>query len=70
MKILLDECVPRNRGVEYEQNPIGRKISLIIFRAKSNRLRDLQPYTKACLARLSSIRPGEVVRILAAEVDR
>jgi hypothetical protein len=52
-----------DQGIEYQQNLTGRKIAIIIFRAKSNRLKDLLPHVSACLAHIASIRPGQIVRI-------
>jgi predicted nuclease of predicted toxin-antitoxin system len=52
-----------DQGMEYEQNLIGRKIAIITFHAKSNRLKDLLPLVPACLTLLSSTRPGKIVRI-------
>ena len=52
-----------DRGVEYEQNLKGRKIAIIIFRARSNRLVDLLPHLSACLSIMRSIQPGEVIRV-------
>jgi len=52
-----------DQGIEYQQNLTGRNIAIIIFRTKSNRLKDLLPHVSACLAHISSIRPGQIVRI-------
>ena len=52
-----------DQGFEYEQNLRDRKIALIIFRTKSNRLRDLLAHIAACKAVLATIKPGEVVRV-------
>ncbi len=52
-----------DRGFEYEQNLTGRKIAVVIFRAKSNRLADLTPLVVACLAQMRSLRPGQIARI-------
>ena len=52
-----------DQGVEYQQNLAARKIAIIIFHAKSNRLKDLLPLVPACLAQIASIRPGQIVRI-------
>ena len=51
-----------DQGIEYQQNLTGRKIA-IILRAKSNRLHDLLQLVPACLARIESIRPGQIVNI-------
>jgi hypothetical protein len=58
-----DVFVTVDQGIEYQQNLTARKIAIVIFRAKSNRLKDLLPLVPACLARLESIQPGQVVRI-------
>jgi hypothetical protein len=52
-----------DQGIEYQQNLTARKIAIIIFRTKSNRLKDLLPHVPACLAHIESIRPGQIVRI-------
>ena len=52
-----------DRGLEYEQNLAGRKIALIVFRTGSIALKELLLHLPACLARLASIRPGQIVRI-------
>jgi len=52
-----------DQGFEYEQNLRDRKIALIIFRTKSNRLRDLLAHIAACKAVLATIKHGEVARI-------
>jgi hypothetical protein len=52
-----------DQGVEYQQNLTARKIAIVIFCAKSNRLKDLLPLVPACLAGIESIQPGQVLRI-------
>jgi len=52
-----------DQGIEYQQNLAGRSIAIIIFRTKSNRLKDLLPHVSACLAHIESIRPSQIVRI-------
>jgi predicted nuclease of predicted toxin-antitoxin system len=58
-----DVLLTVDRGLEYEQNLTGRKIAVIIFRTKSIALRDLLPHITACLAYLSSIRPGQILKV-------
>src|SRR5216684_3823117 len=53
-----------DQGLEYQQNLTGRNIAIIIFRTKSNRLKDLLPYVPVCLAHIESIQPGQIVRIV------
>src|SRR5229473_2617928 len=52
-----------DQGIEYKQNLTGRNIAIIIFRTKSNRLKDLLPQVPACRAYIESIQPGQIVRI-------
>jgi hypothetical protein len=52
-----------DQGIEYQQNLTARKIAIIIFRAKSNRLKDLLPHVPACLAHNASIQPGQIIKI-------
>jgi len=52
-----------DKGIEYEQNPTGRSIAIIIVRAKSNRLADLLPHAAECVARISSLQRGQIARI-------
>ena len=52
-----------DQGIEYQQNLEGRKIAIIIFRTKSNRLKDLLPLVSVCLEHVESIQPGQIVRI-------
>lgn len=40
----------------------GRRLAILIIRAKSNRLIDILPHVEACLSIMNGIQPGEVVR--------
>jgi hypothetical protein len=55
-----------DQGIEYRQNLTGRSIAIVIFRTKSNRLKDLLPHVPACLGHIESIQPGQIVRIEGA----
>ncbi len=61
-----DVFVTMDQGIEYQQNLSGRKIAIIIVRAKSNRLHNLLQLVPACLAHIESIQPGQIVSIHAA----
>jgi hypothetical protein len=52
-----------DQGFEYQQNLTARKVAIVIFRAKSNRLKDLLSLVPACLAHMKSIQPGQIVTI-------
>lgn len=58
-----DVLLTVDQGFEYEQNLKARSLAVIIFRVKSNRLRELLPHVPACLSHLKSIQPGQIVRI-------
>jgi hypothetical protein len=58
-----DVFLTTDQGIEYQQNVTGRNIAIIIFRTKSNRLRDLLPHVPACLAHIGSIQSGQIARI-------
>lgn len=50
-------------GLQYQQNMAGRTISILIVRAKSNRLSDLLLLVEPCLAAMESVEPGQVIRV-------
>jgi hypothetical protein len=55
--------VTMDKGLEYEQNLTLRKIAILLFRAKSNRLADLLLLAPICLEQMRWIRPGAVIRV-------
>jgi hypothetical protein len=52
-----------DKGLQYEQNLTGRNIAIVIVRARSNRLVDLVPLVPACRSIMSSIQPGQMIRL-------
>jgi hypothetical protein len=52
-----------DRGIQFQQNISGRNIAILVVRARSNRLADLLPLMPQCLLAISSIQPGQVIRI-------
>jgi len=58
-----DALVTVDQNIYYQQNLTERKIAVVIIRASSNRLEDLEPYFPACVLALRSIRPGTVVEV-------
>ena len=55
--------VTLDRGIEYEQNLRGRRIAIVLMRAKSSRLVDLVPHMAEILEKLGTIEPGQLVQI-------
>jgi len=58
-----DVVVTIDRNLRYQQNLTGRKIALLIVRARSNRVVDLEPHFPACAEALQTIQPGTVVEV-------
>ncbi len=58
-----DLFLTMDKGLQYQQNLEGHRIAILIIRARSNRLEDLLPLLSACRLVMSSIQPGEVVRV-------
>jgi hypothetical protein len=58
-----DVLLTMDKGLEYEQNLRGRRIAVVIIRAKSNRLADILPHVPACVAAIGSVRAGEFYRV-------
>ena len=52
-----------DQGIEYQQNLRDRKIGVIIFRAKSNRLKDLLTLWPDCFAYMNTIQQGQIIKI-------
>jgi len=58
-----DVLLTSDRNIKYQQNMTGRTVSILILRAKSNRMKDLLPLMPACAEALLSIQPGRVVEV-------
>ena len=57
-----DVLLTMDQGIEYQQNLTGRSIAIIIFRTKSNRLKDLFTGVPACPRDIESSGHGQIVR--------
>jgi predicted nuclease of predicted toxin-antitoxin system len=55
-----DVLVTLDTNISYQQNLAVRKISILILRSRSNRLKDLTPYFPAVATSLQLIKPGEI----------
>ncbi len=58
-----DVLLTSDRNIRYQQNMTGRRVSILILRAKSNRMKDLLPLMPACAEALLGIEPGRVVEV-------
>lgn len=62
-EVKFDVLVTIDTNLRHQQNLTGRKIAIVILRARSNRLTDLIPHFPACLKALQSIKPGEIIYV-------
>jgi predicted nuclease of predicted toxin-antitoxin system len=56
-----DVLLTVDQGIPYQQRLQGRRISLIIIHATSNKIEVLRPHVPAVLEALNSISPGQVI---------
>jgi predicted nuclease of predicted toxin-antitoxin system len=58
-----DVIVTTDRGMAGQQNLRGRRLSILILRAATNRLKDLQALMPSALSALSSIERGQIITV-------
>jgi len=58
-----DVLLTNDRNIKYQQNMSGRNVSILILRAKSNRIQELLPLMPACAQALLSVLPGTVTEV-------
>lgn len=58
-----DLLITTDQEIQYQQNLDGRRISILILCAPTNRLADLKLLAPAALRSLNSIEPGQVIRL-------
>ncbi len=58
-----DVLVTLDTNIQYQQKLAGRRIALLIIRARSNRLTYVAQHFPACVEALKSIKPGDVVHV-------
>lgn len=58
-----DVLLTSDKNIRYQQNMTGRKISILVLRAKSNRMVHLVPLIPRCESALRSIQQGQVVDV-------
>jgi hypothetical protein len=61
-----DVFVTIDKNIPYQQNLTGRKIAVLIIRAKSSEIDDLLQQLPACIAALGTIQPGQVIQVDSA----
>src|SRR5271167_245394 len=58
-----DVLVTVDTNLNYQQNLAGRKIAILVLRARSNRLTHLSLHFPARVTALQSINPGETINV-------
>jgi hypothetical protein len=58
-----DALLTVDQGIEYQQNLSDLRISVVIMLAPSNDVDDLRPLLPAVEEVLTSLRPGEILRV-------
>jgi predicted nuclease of predicted toxin-antitoxin system len=60
-EVEFDVLVTLDTNLRYQQNLAGRKISIVVLRAQSNRLTHISPLFPACVKAVDTIKPGDIV---------
>lgn len=58
-----DVLLTVDQGISHQQNPAGRKLSIIAIRSRTNQLEDLLPFVDAALKALEETIPGQIVPV-------
>ena len=58
-----DVLLTVDQGIPQQQRRGGRKLAIVLIRARTNQMEDLLPLVDAILEALQSIKPGQIVRI-------
>ena len=58
-----DVLMTSDRNIRYQQNWTGRKLSVLIMRAKSNRINDLLPLIPECARALLVIGQSQIAEV-------
>jgi predicted nuclease of predicted toxin-antitoxin system len=62
-EVKFDVMITLDTNLRYQQNLAGRKISIVVLRARSNRLVHISPLFPACAMALETIKPGDIVYV-------
>ena len=58
-----DVLLTVDQGIPHQQPPAGRRISIILIRARTNQLEDLLPLVDAILGALEAAEPGRTSEV-------
>ncbi len=63
------DVLTSDRNIKYQQNMSGRKVSIVILCAKSNRMKDLLPLMPVFAEALATLKLGQVIEVGSVEAD-
>jgi hypothetical protein len=58
-----DVLLTVDRGIRYQQNPVGRQIAVVVMRPPTNQFEDLLLLVEPVLRAMKTIGPGETVTV-------
>jgi len=61
-----DVLLTVDQGIPHQQYCVGRKLSIILVRSRTNQIEDLLPLVEAILQALEMIQPGQTIEIPAS----
>ena len=57
---VFDALITMDRGIRYQHNVANLAFGIVLVRARSNRMRDIEPLIPSILTSLSVLMPGEL----------
>ncbi len=58
-----DVLLTVDQGIPRQQRPTGRRLSIVLIRARTNQIEDLLPLVDSILRAIETIQPGQIVAI-------
>jgi predicted nuclease of predicted toxin-antitoxin system len=58
-----DVLITHDQGIEHEQNLASLPLSVVVIRAKTNKIDDIRPLVPELLSALGSLEPRSLVRV-------
>jgi predicted nuclease of predicted toxin-antitoxin system len=58
-----DVLITVDQGIPHQQYSVGRKLSIILVRSRTNQIDDLLPLVDAIIQALDTIQPGQTIEI-------
>jgi predicted nuclease of predicted toxin-antitoxin system len=62
-----DVLLTVDQGIPHQQDSVGRKLSIILVRSRTNQIEDLLPLVDAIEQALETIQPGQTVELALSD---